>query len=152
MSFSSRSSAGTVDVMPGEISQQDTHKSNLEFTDFNSGIIDCYSYQDKNLPELLPVSCGYFFNIVRNLLMKQRKFMLRYILLHTNGVIFDSLVKYIKYHSLADLLIELMQLTVVFQPPPSLRKDSFLTDEDNLEDDLSIEEEKKRAGPVLTED
>ena len=59
-------------------------------------------------PELLPVSCGYFFSIVRNLLLKQRKNTLRYILLHTNGQAFDKLVGYIGYNSLADLLIEMM--------------------------------------------
>ena len=59
-------------------------------------------------PELLPVSCGYFFNIVRMLLMKQRKVMLRYILVHSKGKPFDRLVRFIKYHSLSDLLIEMM--------------------------------------------
>jgi len=50
--------------------------------------------------------------------------MLRYILLHSEGRAFDSLVKYIKYHSLADLLLEFMGVSVVFQPPPSLSKAS----------------------------
>ena len=50
--------------------------------------------------------------------MKQRKVMLRYILLHAQGKPFDWLVKYIKYHSLSDLLMELMQLTVAYQESP----------------------------------
>lgn len=36
-------------------------------------------------------------------------------LLDTQGRTFDQLLKYIRYHSLADLLMELMQLSVVYQ-------------------------------------
>ena len=60
------------------------------------------------LPELLPVSCGYFTSIIRQLLMRQRKFMIRYILYQTKGRAFDKLVQYSHYHSLSDLLVELM--------------------------------------------
>jgi hypothetical protein len=95
---------------------------------------------------LLPVSCGYFFNIVRQLIMKQRKFMIRYILLHTQGAVFDQLVKYIKYHSMADLLIELMQLTVAFQPPAS----SVLQDsDDGGEEKPALSEDQTQMLSVL---
>jgi len=40
--------------------------------------------------------------------LKQRKTLLSYILLETKGIIFDKLVGYIQYTSLADLLIDLM--------------------------------------------
>lgn len=40
--------------------------------------------------------------------------MLRYMLITTGGRIFDRLVQYIKYHSLSDLLLELMQLNVTY--------------------------------------
>jgi len=43
--------------------------------------------------------------------------VIRYILLHTKGKIFDRLVKYVQYHSLSDLLMELMQVNVLYQPP-----------------------------------
>jgi len=62
-------------------------------------------------PTLLPVSCGYFFNIIRQLLNKQRKQVLRYILLDAEGNIFNKLVDNIEYHSLTDLLVELMQIS-----------------------------------------
>jgi hypothetical protein len=65
-------------------------------------------------PELLPVSCGYFNQIVHQLLLKQRKLILKYILLDTKGVIFDRLLKYLRYHSLTELLIELMKLNLRF--------------------------------------
>jgi len=64
--------------------------------------------------------------------------MIRYILLHTQGAVFDQLVKYIKYHSMADLLIELMQLTFAFQPPAS----SILQDSNDSGDEK----------PALSED
>ena len=82
-------------------------------------------------PELLPVSCGYFFSIVRNLLLKQRKSTLRYILLHTKGEAFDRLVRYIGYNSLADLLIEMMQINVVFEPPTPIKPQNGSFDEDD---------------------
>ena len=101
-SNSSRATAGTTVAMPGPI----------EFSNMPSSSILAGSFKKGSQPELLPVSCGYFFNIVRMLLMKQRKTMLRYLLIHSGGRAFDKLVKYIKYHSLSDLLMEMMQLTV----------------------------------------
>ena len=41
--------------------------------------------------------------------------MSKYILLDTSGELYDKLVKYIKYHSLSDLLVELMQLNLRFE-------------------------------------
>ena len=42
--------------------------------------------------------------------------MLRYILLEADGIIFNKLVDNIQYHSLTDLLVELMQINFpVFQ-------------------------------------
>lgn len=64
---------------------------------------------------MLPISCGYFKNILLKVLLKQRKQVLKYLLLDTQGRTFDQLLKYIRYHSLADLLMELMQLSVVYQ-------------------------------------
>ena len=40
--------------------------------------------------------------------------MVRYLLKDTKGQVFEKLVDYINYHSLTDLLIELMQLKVSF--------------------------------------
>jgi hypothetical protein len=56
------------------------------------------------------VTCGYFFNIVRQLLAKARKQTMRYLLLDCEGIIFDRLVENIGHHSLSDLLVEMMQL------------------------------------------
>ena len=79
----SRSTAGTIDIMPGayndSILGNSVQKQQLVFVDAHK-------------PELLPVSCGYFFNIIRNLLLKQRKTLLTYILLETKGILFDRLV------------------------------------------------------------
>jgi hypothetical protein len=72
------------------------------------------SGEPQSLPDLLPISCGYFKNILLKILLKQRKQVLKYLLLDTQGRTFDQLLKYIRYHSLADLLMELMQLSVVY--------------------------------------
>jgi len=104
-SHASRSTAGTIDLLPGA--------TNISTESKQQPVT--------HTPELLPVSCGYFFSIVRNLLLKQRKSTLRYLLLHTKGQAFDKLVKYIGYNSLADLLIEMMQINVVFEPPTPIK-------------------------------
>jgi len=71
----SRSTAGTTELMPGD---------NPYFE-----IGDIHPKDTSEKPVLLPVSCGYFFNIVRQLLNKARKQVLRYILLDAEGKIFD---------------------------------------------------------------
>ena len=118
-SHASRSTAGTIDLLPGA-------------TNFPT---EAKQQPVTHTPELLPVSCGYFFSIVRNLLLKQRKSTLRYLLLHTKGQAFDKLVGYISYNSLADLLIEMMQINVVFEPPTPIKPQngSFDEDDDNAD-------------------
>ena len=90
---------------------RDFNKSAIKNT-----IVDSEDVQP--LPELLPVSCGYFKNILLKILLKQRKQVIKYLPLDTQGRTFDQLLKYISYHSLADLLMELMQLSVVYQQTP----------------------------------
>ena len=118
-SHASRSTAGTIDLLPGATNISTEAKQQTV----------------THTPELLPVSCGYFFSIVRNLLLKQRKTTLRYLLLYTKGQAFDKLMKYIGYNSLADLLIEMMQINVVFEPPTPIKPQngSFDEDDDNAD-------------------
>lgn len=74
--------------------------------------------------------------------------MLRYVLLYSEGRVFDALVKYVKYHSLADLLQELMGVSIGFQSPPSLsRASNSGSDKEDSDGDV-----KKAAAPQLTED
>jgi len=42
------------------------------------------------------------------LLVKKRKEILKYLLISSKGMIFDRLVHYTHYHSLSNLLMELM--------------------------------------------
>ena len=120
--------------------------------------------EDSNLqplPELLPVSCGYFKNILLKILLKQRKQVVKYLLLDTEGRAFDQLLKYVRYHSLADLLMELMQLSVVYQQPSDVgaassvydtgdgaqREGSSLVDDN---DDDTDEKKDPQDGPKMT--
>ena len=57
---------------------------------------------------MLPVLCGYFNKIFVALLGKEKQTTLEYLLLKREGVIFDGLLKHIRHHSLAILLIELL--------------------------------------------
>ena len=50
----------------------------------------------------------------------------RYLLLHTDGKAFARLAKYIQYHSLSDLLIEIMQVNV-FCPAPKDQDETVST-------------------------
>ena len=62
-------------------------------------------------------------------------------LIDTDGEIFDKLLSYISYHSLSDLLIELMQVNILYQP------DSMLS---RINDDGDEEDRQKPATPEMT--
>ena len=62
--------------------------------------------------ELLPILCGYFNKIMQALLNKQKAMFLEYLLLERNGSIFNLLMKQLQHHSLASLLVELLQMKV----------------------------------------
>ena len=112
--------------MSSRSSQRDFNKSAIKNT-----IADDEDVQP--LPELLPVSCGYFKNILLKILLKQRKQVIKYLLLDTQGRTFDQLLKYIRYHSLADLLMELMQLSVVYQQSPVVGASSSVYEADGAD-------------------
>ena len=62
--------------------------------------------------EMLPVLCGYFNKILVSLVGKERHRVLAYLLLSKNGGILDALAGNINHHSLALLLIELLQIQI----------------------------------------
>jgi hypothetical protein len=62
--------------------------------------------------KMLPVLCGYFNKIVNSLLSKEKQQTLEYLLIKREGVVFDGLLKHIRHHSLALLLIELLQIQI----------------------------------------
>ena len=68
--------------------------------------------------------------------------MLRYVLVHSKGKPFDRLVKFIKYHSLSDLLMEMMQLTVGYQESPgqAAQLNNFMEANSQDETDENTEE------------
>ena len=61
-----------------------------------------------NDEERLPILCGYFNKIVQSLLTKQKQSTLEYLLIKRKGDIFDLLMNFAQYHSLAILVIELL--------------------------------------------
>lgn len=66
-----------------------------------------------NSDEIEPILCGYFYKIVLSLLNKVKTKLLHYILLRRKGDIFIKLLSCLQHHSLAQLLIELMQVKIV---------------------------------------
>lgn len=97
----SRMTAGTTTDMPGKTVYHEEFRSNQDGAE-----------QTSQNPELLSVSCGYFKNIVLKMLFPAKRMeVLRYILVETNGAVFDNLLDYSNsQYSLASLLMELMQL------------------------------------------
>ena len=59
---------------------------------------------------MLPVLCGYFNKIIQSLLTKEKTRILDYLFIKRDGAIFDGLMKHISNHSLAILMIELLQV------------------------------------------
>ena len=71
------------------------------------------------------------------MLQIHRKQILKYLLITTEGRLFDKLVDNLQYHSLTDLLVELMQMNVGYFPV-------------NDQKDLSSDDDKPE--PAMTED
>lgn len=71
---------------------------------------------------MLPVLCGYFNKIMTSLLTKEKQKLLEYLLIKKDGAIFDGLIKHIAHHSLALILIELLNIQIKPEPVPTTRK------------------------------
>jgi hypothetical protein len=70
--------------------------------------------------ELQPILCGYFLKIMVQMLQKQKNLTLEYLLLERKGKIFDGLLRHIEHHSIALLLISLLEINI---QPESVKKE-----------------------------
>jgi hypothetical protein len=68
--------------------------------------------------EMLPVLCGYFNKVLGNLLTKEKGKLLEYLLVQRQGAIFDGLMQHMQHHSLALLMIELLQIQIKPEATP----------------------------------
>lgn len=68
--------------------------------------LSSFLYEDK---DPLPILCGYFLKVMEQLLDKQKPLILEYLLLAQEGRIFTGLLNHIDHHSLATLLIKLIE-------------------------------------------
>jgi hypothetical protein len=107
---------------------------------------------------LEPILCGYFNKIMQALVTKTKPKVLHYLLLQRKGDIFDMLLKHMQHHSLAQLLVELMQTKIT---PQSAQSNVFgssgrarvnsdydnKTDEDDDENKSKGEQEKDQLSP-----
>ena len=89
----------------------------------------------------LPILCGYFHKIMDQLLLKQKQNILTYLLIEQNGKIFNALLDKLQHHSLAMILIKLLEVQI---QPESRKKESW-DGSDN-----SDFEDKEEAEPELT--
>lgn len=107
--------------------------------------------------DMLPVLCGYFNKILTSLLTKERHRMLDYLLLKREGAIFDALMQHIDHHSLALLLIELLNIKIKPEAPASKKGiyDHWETNsdqdanEENGADEGTLTPEQEQMAAVL---
>lgn len=93
--------------------------------------------------QMLSVLCGYFNKVVQSLLVKESAKTLEYLLIRKEGQIFDGLLKHITHHSLATLMIELLQTQVKPDDTRNKRITMYNSDgSDNYEDTKEQEEAK----------
>jgi len=78
------------------------------------GILDAMinNFMQTEPDQMLSVLCGYFQKIVSSILNKENSKLLDYLLLQRKGIIFDGLMRHISHHSLAQLVIELLQVQI----------------------------------------
>ena len=65
-----------------------------------------FLYEDE---DPLPILCGYFLKVMEQLLDKQKQMTLEYLLIQQEGKIFSGLLRHLDHHSLATLLIKLVE-------------------------------------------
>lgn len=65
-----------------------------------------FLYEDE---DPLPILCGYFLKVMEQLLDKQKQMTLEYLLIQQEGKIFTGLLHHLDHHSLATLLIKLIE-------------------------------------------
>ena len=88
--------------------------------------------------EIEAILCGYFNKIVQALLNKIKIKMLHYMLIKRKGDIFTKLLNVLQHHSLAQLIVELMQVKIPSQEKMSGDKES---DGDEAESPVKAAEE-----------
>lgn len=117
-------------------------KSDYSLMDTLSGFL--YEEEDP-----LPILCGYFLKVMEQLLDKQKQATLEYLLIHQEGKIFNGLLRHLDHHSLATLLIKLIEQQI--QPEKKDKWDA--SDNSDLDVDESAEPElspeQKRMQQVL---
>jgi hypothetical protein len=89
----------------------DEHLIDFHLVDELFGILD----HDEHGEEPEPILCGYFNKIVNALLGKIKNKILYYILVKREGDVFTKLANHLQHHSLAQLLVELMQVDLPTQ-------------------------------------
>lgn len=99
--------------------------------------------------ELLPILCGYFNKIVQSLINKHKAVTLEYLLLRREGKIFDMLLNHMQNHSLAILLIELLQLQIKSQAAENKKNKMAFYQSDSEEKE---EGEEAEGDAALTAD
>lgn len=104
---------------------------------------ELFAFLDLGQEEMQPILCGYFNKIVQSLLNKVKSKLLSYVLLKRGGDIFNKLLDHLHHHSLALLMIELLQVKVLNVEP----RDRFNSDFDSESDKKEGEDKDKGGEP-----
>jgi len=88
--------------------------------------------------KMLSVLCGYFTKVINSILVKEKDKFLEYLLLKREGIIFDGLMRHMTHHSMAQLVIELLQVQIKPEDTRNKKLNMYNSDgsdnEDNNED------------------
>ena len=104
-----------------------------------------FLYEDE---DPLPILTGYFLKVMEQLLDKQKLPTLEYLLLHQEGKIFSGLLRHLDHHSLATLLIKLIEQNI--QPEKKERwTNDYEIDSDFESNEIELTPEQQKMQEVL---
>jgi len=101
--------------------------------------------------EMLPVLCGYFNKIIQALLTKEKGKLLEYLMIRKDGAIFDGLMKHIGNHSLALLMIELLQIQIKAESISSQKKAGKMSMYTSDGSDAENQDDEENEGVLTSE-
>jgi hypothetical protein len=102
-----------------------------------------------------PILCGYFNKVIQSLVTKasSKAKVLSYLLIHRKGDVFDLLLKHMQHHSLAQLMVELMQIKITGSQSSAMGSSArgrVSSDFDNKTDDGEESKDEKEGKDNLT--
>ena len=108
-----------------------------------------FLYEDE---DPLPILTGYFLKIMEQLLDKHQQSTLEYLLIHQEGKIFNGLLRHLGHHSLATLLIKLIEQQIKTEKKDRWdHSDNYDLDIDSDKPEVELTSDQKLMQQILKE-